>query len=129
MPFVFVQTNQDTDDAVVRHVLAEVTESVHEIKKDPVEMISAVVTRASGVSFGGDSERPSASVQMTSTGFNPDICAQLTRAFFATLEKHFCVPSDRAYIFFREITPAERYMVGWSGKTFLELKPDPPGPR
>ena len=56
-------------------------------------------------------------------GFTEELTAALTRRFTAILADAFTVPADHMYVFFRNIPPDDRYLVGWSGKTFKELRP------
>ncbi len=121
MPFVNVQTNACGDQ---KQVLSNITQAVHEIKGDPVAMISSSVESNVPLSFGGDSDSPAAIIRVHSTGFTEELTAALTSSFTKILGEGFGVPPERMYVFFREITPDDRYLVGWNGKTFKELRPE-----
>ena len=123
MPYVNVRTNRNGAAGVEASLLAAFTLAVHEEKGDAVQMISATLATGVALSFGGDLGNACAVIEMTATAFTPDITARLTRRFTAILGDTLGVPPQRVYVFFREVPPAERHMVGWNGKTFLELRP------
>lgn len=122
MPFIEIRTNQSHEPERVGRLLSGVTQVVHDIKGDPVAMISCMVHAGVSLAFGGE-QKPCAIVHMTATGFTEELTAELTRTFTALIGETFGVSPERMYVFFREITPDERHFVGWNGKTFKEWRP------
>lgn len=124
MPHVNVRINRGATPKVASSFLAALTNAVHEEKGDAVAMICVTLQADEVLSFGDDAEAPCAVVDMTATAFDADITARLTRRFTAVLGDAFGIPAERMYVFFREVPPELRHMVGWNGKTFLELRPN-----
>ena len=125
MPFIQLQTNKVIRKKNTRKLLKELTDAVHTIKKDKVEMISASIKTRVRMSFGGNSEDAVAVFKVDSFGFTEEITAKLTRSFTASLSKYITINPERIYIFFSETQFDKRYMVGWNNKTFKEIIPDP----
>ncbi len=124
MPFIHLQTNQKISKRNAKKLLVELTNSVAEIKKrDKISFISGSVDSKLCMSFNGNADDAVAVFQMTATDFNDEITAALTRSFTASLQKYIEVDPKRVYVFFRDIIPEDRHLVGWNNKTFKEIFP------
>lgn len=124
MPFIDVRTNTEIPADARADLLRRFTEAVHTVKGDAVDMIACALTTGAAVAMAADSSRPAAVIHMTATAFTEQSTAALTRAFTAIAADAFGVSGTRLYVFFHDIAFADRYLVGWNGKTFKELRPD-----
>ncbi|UJR78342.1 phenylpyruvate tautomerase MIF-related protein [Sandaracinus amylolyticus] len=119
MPYLRIECNRALSDDRVAQLQKELTNLVHEIKGDPVAMISTVILQSVPVSFGGDPCEPSCIVTLTNAVMPPATTSALTRALTAALGASYGVPPNRMYIFFQQFS--DPTLVGWNGVTFDQV--------
>lgn len=119
MPFVRIETNQDSNQEVIQDVITQITEQIHFIKGDSPAMILVVVNTKANVAFGGDYEKPAAVVQVMNLRMPVEITTKLTECISDLLLAKFNVPANRMYIFFQEYT--KMHLVGWNRTTFEQI--------
>ena len=80
------------------------------------EFVMVLVNAASSLSFAQDDKTPCAYLEVKNIGgFTPDVTERLSLRLCELVTQKMEIPINRIYI---EYQGAERYLWGWSGKTF-----------
>lgn len=119
MPYLRVECSGTVDRSRVESLQRELTQLVHELKKDPVAMIATAVLQGVPVTFGGHGDQPACVVTLTNAAMPPSITSALTAAITRAIGDAYGVPANRIYVFFHQYT--DPTLVGWNGVTFDQV--------
>ena len=119
MPVVRIAVNVDFSPEIVNATMSKITDTVHEIKGDPKDMILVHIDTHSHISFADIPDRPAAMVDMINLIMAPELTKKLTESISDILLEQFSVEPNRMYIYFQEVT--QMHLFAWNRMTFNDI--------
>ncbi len=114
MPYFSIQTNQTVDQPTQQELLKKSTGFVADLLGKPEQYVMISMQTSAPLMFG-DSDDPTALVELKSIGLPRDRCGEFAEKISGFVQAELGAPPDRVFIDFKEL---ERDLFAWNGKTF-----------
>lgn len=114
MPYLTIQTNMATANALIPDLLTKASLTVAEILGKPESYVMVSIPPAMPMIFAGSTE-PLAYLELKSIGLSQSVIPDVSKSLCALVEDVLGIAPNRIYIEFSNIA---RNHWGWDGKTF-----------